>query len=106
MGILHDFKPDPDRTFAAFGIQALAAYWFEMEATIYLGEDGDIFLTLEVEYDLLLSQRLILQPRFETSLAVQDVEEYGGGLDINDIELGLRMRYEIRRELPPYIGVS
>lgn len=106
MGIRHDFKPDPDRTFAAFGIQGLAPYWFEMEATTYLSEDGDISFALEVEYDLLLSQRLILQPRFETSIAVQEVKEYGVGQGINDMELGLRLRYEIRRELAPYIGIS
>ncbi len=79
MGIRHDFKPDPDRTFAAFGIQGLAPYWFEMEATAYLSEDGDLSAALEVEYDLLLTQRLILQPRLETGFALQEVEEYGVG---------------------------
>jgi copper resistance protein B len=79
---------------------------FEIEATAYLSEDGDLSVVFEVEYDILLSQRLILQPRFETSLAVQEVEEYGVGQGINDIELGLRLRYEIRREFAPYIGVS
>lgn len=71
-----------------------------------MSEDGDISAALEAEYDLILSQRLILQPRFETSIALQAVEEYGVGQGINDIELGLRLRYEIRREFAPYIGVS
>jgi copper resistance protein B len=106
IGIRHDFKPDPDRTFAAFAVQGLAPYWFEMEATAYVSEDGDVSGALEAEYDLLLSQRLILQPRFETSVAVQKVEKYGVGQGINDIELGARLRYEIRREFAPYIGVS
>jgi len=106
IGVRHDFKPDPNRTFAALGIQGLARYWFEMEATAYVSEDGDISAALEVEYDLLLSQRLILQPRFETTIAVQEVEEYGTGQGVNDIELGVRLRYEIRREFAPYIGVS
>jgi copper resistance protein B len=106
MGIRHDFEPDPDRTFAAFGIQGMAPYLFEIEATAYLSEDGDLSVVFEVEYDILLSQRLILQPRFETSLAVQEVEEYGVGQGINDIELGLRLRYEIRREFAPYVGIS
>ncbi len=106
IGVRHDFKPDPDRTFAALGVQGLAPYWFEMEATAYVSEDGDISAALEAEYDLLLSQRLILQPRFETSIALQAVEEYGVGQGINDIELGLRLRYEIRRKFAPYIGVS
>jgi copper resistance protein B len=106
IGVRHDFKPDPDRTFAALGVQGLAPYWFELEATAYVSEDGDISAALEAEYDLILSQRLILQPRFETSIALQAVEEYGVGQGINDIELGLRLRYEIRREFAPYIGVS
>lgn len=105
-GIRHDFEPDPERTFAAFGVQGLAPLWFEVEATAYLSEDGDLSAALEVEYDLLLSQRLVLQPRLETSIALQEVEEYGVGQGFNDIVLGLRLRYEIRREFAPYIGVS
>ena len=106
IGIRHDFKSDPDRTFAAFGVQGLAPLWFEVEATAYISEDGDVSAGLEAEYDLLLSQRLILQPRFETSIALQEAEEYGVGQGINDIELGVRLRYEFRREFAPYIGVS
>ncbi len=106
MGVRHDFKPDPDRTFAAFGIQGLAPYWFEIEVTAYLSEDGDASIALEAEYDILLSQRLILQPRLETGFAFQEVEEYGVGQGFTDIELGLRLRYEIWREFAPYIGVS
>jgi copper resistance protein B len=75
IGARHDFKPDPDRTFAALGVQGLAPYRFEVEATAYLSEDGDLSAGFEAEYDLLLSQRLILQPRFETSVAVQEVEK-------------------------------
>lgn len=106
VGIRYDFKPDPDRTFAAFGVQGLAPLWFEVDATAYVSEDGDVSVALEAEYDLLLSQRLILEPRFEITIALQEVEEYGVGQGFNDIELGLRLRYEIRREFAPYIGVS
>ncbi len=106
MGIRHDFKPDPDRTFAAVGVQGLAPYWFELEATAYLSEDGDLSAGLEVEYDLLLSQRLILQPRMEAGLALQEVEKYGTGQGLTDIELGLRLRYHFSREFAPYIGIS
>jgi len=105
-GIRHDFEPHPTRTFAAFGVQGMAPYWFEVDTTAYISEDGDISAALEIEYDLLLSQRLILQPRFETSIAVQEVEEYGVGQGINGIELGARLRYEIRREFAPYVGIS
>jgi copper resistance protein B len=106
IGLRHDFEPDPSRTFAALGVEGLAPYWFEVDTTAYISDDGDISFNLETEYDLLLSQRLILQPRFETNIAVQEVEELNIGSGINDIELGLRLRYEIRRQLAPYIGVS
>lgn len=61
---------------------------------------------MEAEYDLMLSQQLILQPRFEMGLAVQDVPEYDVGSGITDIELGARLRYEIRRKFAPYIGIA
>lgn len=106
-GYRHDFisKAD-DRDFAALGFQGLAPYWFEIQATSYISDEGDISAKLEAEYDVLLSQRLILQPRLETKIAVQDVEEYNIGSGITGFETGLRLRYEFSRKFAPYIGVS
>lgn len=67
---------------------------------------GMVSARLQAEYQLLLSQQLILQPEFETNIAIQKVEEFGVGSGINDIELGLRLRYEISRKFAPYVGVS
>ena len=106
VGVRHDFEPHPTRTFVALGVEGMAPYWLEVEATGDVSEDGDVSAGLEMEYDLLLTQRLILQPRFETSIAVQQVDEYGIGQGINAIELGARLRYEIYREFAPYIGIS
>lgn len=106
-GLRHDFiSEEDDRSFAAFGVQGLAPYWFEVEATSYVSDEGDISAVMEAEYDLLLSQRLILQPRFETKLAVQDVEDYNIGSGITGFETGLRLRYEVSRKFAPYVGVS
>ena len=77
-----------------------------MEATAYVSEDGDVSANFEAEYDLFLSQRLIIQPRFDINAAVQKVEEYNIGQGLNDLELGIRLRYEIRREFAPYMGIS
>lgn len=106
-GLRHDFisKAD-DRSFAALGVQGLAPYWFEVEATSYISDEGDISARMEAEYDLLLSQRLILQPRFETEVAVQDVEDYNIGSGITGFETGLRLRYEVSRKFAPYVGIS
>lgn len=105
-GLRYDEKPKPSRSYAVLGVQGLAPYWFEVEAAAFVSEKGDVSARLEAEYDLLLTQRLIVQPRFETNLAGQKVEELGIGRGFSDIELGLRLRYEIRREFAPYVGIS
>ena len=106
-GIRQDIKPDtPSRTFAVIGVQGLAPYWFEVDAAIFISDDGDVSARIEVEYDLLLTQKLIVQPRFETNLAIQSVPVLGIGSGVNDVELGLRLRYEIKREFAPYIGLN
>jgi len=95
-----------DRAFAVVGLTGLAPYWFEIEPSLYVSQDGDISARLSATYDALLTQRLILQPRLDTNLALQKVSRFGIGTGFNDIELGLRLRYEIRREFAPYIGVT
>lgn len=97
---------DPSRGFVVIGFEGLALYWFEVETALFVSEDGDVSARLEAEYDLLLTQRLIAQPRFETNIAVQEVEKFAVGEGFNDVELGLRLRYEIIREFAPYVGVS
>lgn len=105
-GIRYDVNPNPDRAFAVLGIQGLAPYWFNSDTSMYVSEDGDVSFRGEFEYELLFTQRLILQPRFEINASAQDVPEYGLGRGINNTEMGLRLRYELRREFAPYIGVS
>lgn len=106
VGVRQDFKPDPSRTFGVIGLQGLSPYKFEVDAAAFISEDGDISARVEGEYDVLITQRLIAQPRAELNLTVQDVEKLGIGSGLTDVELGLRLRYEIRREFAPYIGVS
>jgi copper resistance protein B len=98
--------PDHARVFAVVGFEGLAPYWFEFNPELRVSEGGDFSARLEAEYDLLFTQRLILQPRFETAVALQDVEAFGVGQGFNYVEAGLRLRYEFRREFAPYIGVS
>tara|TARA_R110002126_G_scaffold3477_2_gene19842 strand:+ start:40136 stop:40954 length:819 start_codon:yes stop_codon:yes gene_type:complete len=94
------------RGFAVLGMQGLAPYLFEVDGSIQLSEDGDLSGSFEGELDLLVTQRLIIQPRLTTSVAVQKVEEFGVGSGLNNIQLGLRLRYEIKREFAPYVGIS
>ena len=100
----YDVEPDPSRAYAVFALHGLAPYLYEVDADMFISEEGDMSARLEVEYQILLTQRLILQPSFELDLAVQEVKELRIGPGLSQVELGLRLRYEIVRELAPYIG--
>ena len=105
-GVRHDVKPDPSRTYAVLGIEGVAPYWFHLEGSAFVSTKGDIHLRAEGSYDQRITQRLILQPRIEANLAAQDVPELGIGSGLSDVELGLRLRYEIVPEFAPYVGVE
>ncbi|OFS95330.1 copper resistance protein CopB [Stenotrophomonas sp. HMSC10F06] len=106
VGVKQDFRPADSRTWAAFGIQGLAPYKFETSATAYIGEGGQFAATVEVEYELLLTNRLILQPLVEATFSAKDEPAYGNGSGLNKVEAGLRLRYEFSRRFAPYIGIS
>ncbi len=94
------------RVLAVVGLEGLAPYWFEMEPAVFVSQDGDISARVTTTYDMFVTQRLIAQPRIEVNAAVQEVPEFGVGSGLNDVDLGFRLRYEIRREYAPYLGVS
>lgn len=103
-GARRDFGEGPERDWAAFGLEGLAPYWFELEATAYVGEGGRTAARLEAEYEVLLTQRLVLQPKLEAEWHGQDDAARGLGAGLSSTELGFRLRYEIRREIAPYVG--
>jgi copper resistance protein B len=105
-GIRYDFKPEPERFFGVIGFEGLAPYRFETNAALFVSDEGDVAARFETEYELLLTQKLILQPLLELNLAAQDDEERGIGSGINDLELALTLRYEVVREFAPYMGVN
>lgn len=105
IGIRQDFEPG-SRTYAALGFQALLPYWFDVEGGAYLSTKGEFLARVEGSYDLRLTQRLVLQPRAELNFSAQDSAETRTGSGLSDAELGLRLRYEVRREFAPYIGIT
>ena len=105
-GVRYDIEPKPERHFGVLSLQGLAPYFFETEFNAYVDNEGRVSFNLEVEFDIRLTQRLVLQPRVETDLAVQDAREYDLGSGFTNVELGARLRYEISRKFAPYIGVS
>ncbi len=97
---------NPVRAFAVVSLQGLAPGRFEVEPSLFLSNKGKVSGRFTSSLDLYQTQRLILQPRFETEFAVQRDEDFGVERGINDVEVGLRLRYEARREFAPYFGVS
>jgi copper resistance protein B len=104
-GVRHDIA-GPDTTHAVIGVQGIAPYMFEVDAALFLSHRGDVTARIEAEFDQRITQRLILQPRVEANLSAQDIPELAIGAGLDQIEIGARLRYEIRREFAPYIGIE
>ena len=105
-GVRYDIRPDPRRVYATLGLEGLASYWFKASGAVFLSNKGELRGRMEGFYDQRISQRLILQPRAEINASAQAIREIGVGAGLTDIELGLRLRYEIAREFAPYVGVE
>jgi copper resistance protein B len=105
-GVRHDIRPRPSRTYATIGVEGLMPYMVEVEGALFLSDKGDLLARAEGYYDQRITQRLILQPRIELNFAAQDVPKDRIGSGLSNAELGLRLRYEIKREFAPYVGVS
>jgi copper resistance protein B len=105
LGVRHDTGGGDARTWLAFGVQGLAPYWFETEATGYW-RGGAFAARIDLKYELLFTQRLILEPQFGANVYSKADPKRGTGAGLSDVEFGLRLRYEIRRQFAPYIGIS
>ena len=104
-GVRHDIVPGPSRTRLALGVQGLAPYKFEVAATAYVDADGRAAVEAEVEYELLFTSRLILQPALEVELQGRDDPRRGVAAGLASAEAALRLRYEVTRRFAPYVGV-
>ncbi|MGP1665131.1 MAG: copper resistance protein B, partial [Rhodanobacter sp.] len=82
-----------------------APYWFELDATAYIGSVGRTAARVRVEYELLFTQRLMLQPQLELNWYGRNDPSRRIGRGLSDTRVGLRLRYEIRRQFAPYVGV-
>lgn len=105
-GLRQDFGHGPDRTHLVLGLQGLAPYWFEIDAAAFLSNKGEITARIEAEYDIRITNRLILQPRLELEVSAQNIPERGSGAGLSNTSLGARLRYEITPLVAPYIGVE
>jgi copper resistance protein B len=106
LGVRYDSGKGTDRGWLAFGVQGFAPYWLYVEATAYVNERGRVAFRLETEYDLFLTQKLIMQPRMEMNFYSQRDDTRAVSSGLSDFNGGVRLRYEIRREFAPYVGVE
>lgn len=106
LGWRRDLRPEPQRDWLAFGLKGLAPYFFDIDTALFIGENGRSAARLQAEYEVMLTQRLVLVPEIEMNLYGKNDPSTGTGSGLADIEAGLRLRYEVRREFAPYIGVN
>lgn len=105
-GVRLDTPDGPDRWFGVLGIAGLAKQWFEIDADLFVSETGDASARLDVEYELLLTNRLILTPSADIDIAFSEDREIGVGFGVNGVEAGLRLSYDlVDRAISPYIGI-
>lgn len=106
IGLRHDIAPNPSRTYAVVGVEGLAPYWLHATGQLFLSDKGDVRARIEGSYDERITQKLIFQPRVELNFSLQDMPALGVGSGLTSFELGARLRYEVRKEFAPYIGVE
>lgn len=105
-GVRFDANRGPNRSHLVLGMQGLAPYWYEVDGAVFLSNKGELTARAEAEYDLRITQKLVLQPLAEIDLSAQDIEELGLGSGLSTAELGLRLRYQISQQFSPYVGLS
>jgi copper resistance protein B len=105
-GARHDFEPSEGQSWAAVGVRGTAPYGFEIDATAYAGDSNRAALRFETRRDVLVTNRWILEPRLALNWYSEADPARFRGPGLSDAELALRLRYEIRREVAPYVGVA
>lgn len=106
IGWRRDIEPEPDRDYLAFKFRGLAPYLFDVNAGVFIGESAQLNARVDAEYEYMFTQKLILSPEIELNIYSKDDEAIGIGAGLSDMELGMRLRYEIQREFAPYVGVN
>ena len=105
-GVRYDARRGADRAHLVLGVQGLAPYWWEVDGAVFLSNKGEVTARAEAEYDLRITQKLILQPRAEVDLSLQDIPELQIGAGLTSAAIGARLRYQVTPLFAPYVGVE
>lgn len=106
MGWRHDAKPSPSRDWLALSMKGVTPYFFTVDAGVFIGDSGQIAVVLDAEYDALITQKLILSPEIDISAYSENDVALNIGSGLSSMDFSLRLRYEMRREFAPYIGLN
>lgn len=106
IGVRADLDSGPHRVWTAVGMEGLAPWFFEFAPTLYIRDDGHLGGRIVGSYDLLLTQRWILQPEAELNFYSKDDPARRIGSGLSDLDTGLRLRCEFSRKFAPYVGWS
>ena len=106
VGYRHEFDPKPSEDWAVLSVQGLAPYFFEVEGELFIGNGSQAELRFKAHYEFLITQRVVLTPNIELNMFREDDRQLGIRSGLSQLELGIRLRYEIRREIAPYVGLN
>ncbi len=106
VGYRQDTAPGETRDYATVGFQGVAPYYFESDISLSYGQKDQLAINANFEYEMMLTQKLVLSPEIEVDIYSKDDDEMGIRSGISSLEAGIRLRYEIKREFAPYIGVN
>jgi copper resistance protein B len=104
--LLYGAGSNEERSFVVIGFEGVAPQWIDLEPTLFVSDDGDTSVRLEATHELYVTQRIVAQSRLEIDAAFSNATRFGVRSGVNDVELGLRVRYEMRRKIAPYIGIQ
>lgn len=104
-GLRHDVSTPhrPARNWAALAFKGIAPYMINVDASVYLG--NGMAARLKANYDLLITQKLIFQPELEANLYGKSDWERDLGSGLSNLDVSLRLRYQVHPEFAPYLGV-
>ena len=106
IGWRKDWLPKPERNWLVLGFEGVAPYFIETDVALFIGESNRAGLRVDIERELLFTQKWILKPEIELNFHSRNDESTGTGSGLSDIEVGLRLHYAINRQFAPYVGVN